>query len=464
MVSLIIGIVVGTGIFATPRWVFQSVPSAQVGMLVWILAGLLCLVGALCYAELASTYRRTGGDYIYLTRAYGPAIGFLFAWAQLAVILPANIGMMAFVFSEYAAKGFWDFPHARAIYALAAVGTLSLFNVFGFVFGRRTQNVLTAAKVVGLGLIIVAGFFWTAPPAPVAPAQPFDVIALASALVPAFFTYGGWNDAAYVAAEMRGGRRNIPLALTLGIVSIIVLYLLVNGAYLSSLGLQGVRDSEAVAAVVVQQPLGDWGGSFISLLVMISALGTVNGLIFTGSRVYSTLGEDYGLFGWWGKWHPKLRAPIMALLSQGAISVAFILLVGTSIGRGYIDHALTRFGLEPVAWEGQGGSGFETLMKCTAPLFWVFFLLTARSLFVLRVKDPTRPRPFAVPLFPDIPVIFYLTCAYMIYSGIIYAGKLGLVGGVLLLLGVPVYLVAGRRTADVLAPVEASTTPVHSET
>jgi len=142
--GLIIGIVVGTGIFETPPLIFQHVPDLRTGMAVWVVAGLLCLLGALCYAELACTYPRTGGDYIYLTRAYGPGIGFLFAWAQLAVILPANIGMMAYVFSDYALK-LGDFSHAGLVYALAAVLTLTALNILGFVLGRRTQNVLTVA-------------------------------------------------------------------------------------------------------------------------------------------------------------------------------------------------------------------------------------------------------------------------------------------------------------------------------
>lgn len=453
MVSLIVGIVVGTGIFETPPLIYGNVPDVATGMAVWVVAGLLCLLGALCYAELACTYPRTGGDYIYLTRAYGSGTGFLFAWAQLAVILPANIGMMAYVFSDYAVK-LWDFPHAGIVYALSAVLVLSALNILGFVLGRRTQNVLSVAKVLGLGLVILVGFFWAgSPSAEVAAApQEHDWHKLAFAMVLVFITYGGWNDAAYVTAEMRDGRRNIPLALVLGIVAITGLYLLINGAYLSALGLDGVRNSKAVAASVLEkvQPLGPWGGRFVSLLVMVSALGTINGLIFTGSRIYSTLGADYTLFAWWGHWHPRLGVPVMALLSQAVISVGLIVLVGTVAGRSLVDGLFQVLGLGTAQWEGRGG--FETLLKCTAPLFWVFALLTATSLFTLRLRDAERPRPFRVPFYPLVPAIFCATCGYMVYSGVMYAEKFGLVGGGLLLLGVPLYLISGRRTADVLAP------------
>lgn len=459
MVSLIVGIVVGTGIFETPPMVFKNVSGPWIGMGVWILVGLLCLIGALCYAELASTYPRSGGDYVYLTRAYGPGIGFLFAWAQLAVIFPANIGMMAYVFSDYAVK-LKMFPHAGVIYALSAVIVLYLVNILGFVLGRRTQNVLTVAKVVGLGLVVVVGFCWPSAPASAEAPSADTMQAFAFAMVLVFIAYGGWNDAAYVAAEMRDRKRNIPLSLTLGTSLIIVLYLLVNGAYLHAIGFERVRSASAVATDVVKEPLGSWGADAIAALVMISALGTINGLIFTGSRVYSILGADYALFAWWGRWHPRLGVPVVALLSQAIISVGLITLIGTAAGRSVVDSLFVQLGLGEAPWAGHGG--FEMLLRCSAPVFWIFFLLTAVSLFVLRFKDRGRPRPFSVPFYPLFPLIFCVTCAYMVYSGIMYAWEFGLVGGALLLLGAPLYLVAGRRATDAFA-AEAAAGAVSSE-
>jgi amino acid transporter len=453
-VSIIVGIVVGAGIFETPPLVLKNVPSSAAALVLWAVAGLLTLVGALCYAELASTYPRSGGDYVYLTRAYGPAVGFLFGWAQLAVILTGSLGMMAYVFADYAVQ-LWDFgPGAPFAYAFTAVAALSLLNVLGLVLGKWAQNLLSAAKVLGLGGILAAGFLWPAPMAAPPPAGSLDRDALAFAMVLVLLTYGGWNDAVYVAAEVRDPRRNLPRALFLGTLLVTALYLLVNAAYLRGLGFEQARASTAVAADVFRRPLGSWGAKAVSLLVMVSALGTVNGMILTGSRLYATLGADYRLFAWLGRWHRRLRSPIAALLTQAGISLAMIAGVGTAAGRSALDAVLALARLPAASWEGHGG--FETLLRCSAPVFWLFFLLTAVSLFVLRRKDRALPRPFAVPLYPVAPLLFCGTCATMLYAGIRYAGTLGLVGAVLVLAGLPLFFLSRRRPAVAPRPPEGS--------
>jgi amino acid transporter len=442
-VSIIVGIVVGAGIFETPPLVLKNVPGPAAALALWAVAGLLTLVGSLCYAELASTYPRSGGDYVYLTRAYGRWVGFLFGWAQLAVILTGSIGMMAYVFADYAVR-LWNLgPAATFTYAFSAVAVLSLLNVLGLVLGKWTQNLLSAAKVLGLGGILTAGFLWPAPAAAGSPPVPLEGGALAFAMVLVLLTYGGWNDAVYVAAEVRDPRRNLPRALVLGTLLVTGLYLLVNAAYLRGLGFEQARASSAVAADVLRRPLGPWGARAVSLLVMVSALGTVNGMILTGSRLYATLGADYGLFAWLGRWHPRLRSPVAALLTQAGISLAMITVVGTAAGRWGVDTLLARARLPVATWEGHGG--FETLLRCTAPVFWLFFLLTAVALFVLRRKDPALPRPFAAPLYPVVPVLFSATCAYMLHAAIRYAGTLGLVGATLLLAGLPLFFLSRTR-------------------
>src|SRR5437762_389498 len=202
-VSIIIGIVIGAGIYETPPLIFKMVPGPWWGMGVWALGGLLSLAGALCYAELASTYPRSGGDYVYLTRAFGPWLGFLFGWAQLVVIRTGNIGMMAYVFADYAIR-LWDFGQGEPrrldatqvtfVYAVVAVTVLSVLNILGVVFGKGTQNVLTAAKVLGLGGILVAGFL--SPAGVSAPVKESNGVSLGLAMVLVLYTYGGWNDAA----------------------------------------------------------------------------------------------------------------------------------------------------------------------------------------------------------------------------------------------------------------------------
>jgi amino acid transporter len=458
-VSIIIGIVVGAGIYETPPEVFGNVSSPWIGLGVWAIAGLLCMIGALCYAELATTYPRMGGDYVYLTRAYGAPVGFLYGWTQLAAIQTTNIGMMAFVFGDYAIR-LWGLDTSTAVYfALLAVMVLSLVNVLGIVLGKGTQNVLTAAKVLGLGGILAAGLFWGHPTfATETPVPPASAL-FYGALVPVFFTYGGWNDAAFVAAEIRNGRRNIPRALILGTGAVILIYLLVNGAYLLGLGFEGARSSKAIAADVLELPLSrwssqaaEWSSKAMCLLVMISALGAVNGLIFTSSRIYAALGSDHSIFAGLSRWHPKWGSPVWSLLTQAAITFIMITAVGTTIGRETLNELFTRAHLGKVSWEGRGG--FRTLLQCSAPVFWFFFLLSSLSLFVLRFKDRGKERPFSVPLYPILPLIFCATCGYMLYSGIQYADKLGLVGAGLLLAGVPLWLISRkRRNTDALQPI-----------
>jgi amino acid transporter len=259
-------------------------------------------------------------------------------------------------------------------------------------------------------------------------------------LVFVFFAYGGWNDAAFVTAEMRHQRRNIPLALILGTTGVMLIYLLVNIAYLAGLGFDGVQKSDAIAADVLKLPLGESGFQAMCLLVMISALGAVNGLIFTSSRIYAALGADHPIFARLSHWHPKWGSPIWSLLTQAVITLTLIAAVGIPVGQGALNGLFQALGLGSVSWEGKGG--FGTLLQCSAPIFWLFFLLSALSLFVLRFKDRGIDRPFTVPLFPIVPLIFVATCGYMLYSGITFAGKFGLVGGGLLLAGVPLWLIS----------------------
>jgi basic amino acid/polyamine antiporter, APA family len=450
-VSVIVGIIIGAAIYEAPPLVFRGAASPWLGLAVWAVTGLLCLIGALCYAELASTYPRLGGDYVYLTRAYGSQVGFLYGWAQLAVIQTGSIGMMAYVFADYAVK-LWSLPRESGVaFAFGAVAVLTGLNLLGVMVSKGTQNLLTACKVLGLGGIIVAGLCWGDYHSALHGQPLGGEPSLVGALVIVFFAYGGWNDAAFVAAEIHDQRRNIPLALVLGTAGVMLIYLLVNVSYLIGLGFEGVQRSDAVAADVLELVLGRWGAQAISLLVMISALGAVNGLIFTSSRVYAALGSEHWIFGALSRWHPRLRSPVWSLLTQAAITLTMIAAIGSSTGRAALDNLFALTGLGTVSWEGRGG--FGTLLQCTAPIFWLFFLLTALSLFVLRVKDRGMERSFRVPLFPVVPVIFCATCAYMLYGGIQYAGKLGLVGAVLLLAGVPLYLLSKRGAAMKRRPV-----------
>src|SRR5207244_3171058 len=196
------------------------------------------------------------------------------------------------------------------------------------------------------------------------------------------------------------------------------------------------------AADAVRATLGERAGQAITVLVMVSALGAANGLIFTGSRIYATVGGDYGVLALLGRWDARRGSPVVALVTQAVIALGLIVLVGTPYGQDAANSLFQTIGLK-ADWEGRGG--FETLLKCTAPIFWIFFALTALSLFNLRANDRNTPRPFAVPLFPVVPLVFLLTCCYMVYSSVQYAGAFGLVGGSLLLAGLPLYAFSPRR-------------------
>ncbi len=448
-VSMIVGIVIGAGIYETAPLVFQNVSGPGAALAVWVGGGLLTLVGALCYAELASTYPRSGGDYVYLSRAYGSWAGFLFGWAQLAVLMTGSIGMMAYIFSHYAVQ-LWSLSSpAEYLFAVGAVLVLSLLNLLGLTFGKRTQNALTMLKVLGISAILVAGFAsGSAAPLPAAaPAAASGSIGLALILV--LYTYGGWNDAAFVTAEVHNNGRNIVRALIFGTGLIALIYLLINLAYIFGLGFNRARESSAIAADLLALPLGAAGAKAMSLLVMISALGAINGMIYTGSRVYSTLGEDYSLLRPLARRHAQTQAPICSLVWQAAITIALITLVGTSMGRQFLSGAWLSIGLPALDWQGHGG--FGTLLRATAPVFWFLFLLTGISIFVLRRRDAGRPRPFSVPLYPLLPLIFCATCAWMLYSSVVYAGQLLVLAALPVAAGLLVYLWARRPVPAVPA-------------
>jgi amino acid transporter len=491
-VSIIVGIVVGAGIYQTAPTILFMSGSGQVAMAAWAIAGVLSFVGALCYAELATTYPRDGGDIVYLSRAYGKWAGFLFGWVQLTVILTGSIGMMAFVFANYAIRLFSTFDvglgyYSAFAFAGGAILILTVSNVLGVVVGKTIQNVLTLAKVAGLGAIIVAGFMAPTEGAFNERNEAFSGFPplIGVALVLILYTYGGWNDAAFVAAEVRDGRKNITRALLIGILIITVLYLLVNFAYVYSLGFNAASGSKQIAADVLDRGFGRGGVRLMCVLVMISSLGAVNGLIFTGARVYATVGKDYSILGWMAGWSRGRSTPVPALVTQGVLALALVFLVGTEAGREGINWLLNKTAtkmvenkvkdkdgkettvmvedkdgnkvaekvpgghvLPPIKWEkaaqddeSAGGiiatnlakDSFDKLLAFSSPVFWLFFLLTGLSVFVLRERDRNVERPFKVPLYPELPLVFCIGCAYMLYNSTAYPLEQGWKGGVVLL-------------------------------
>ncbi|MEG4352293.1 amino acid permease [Microcoleus sp. LAD1_D3] len=412
-IALIVGLVIGAGIFETPALVAANTGTVGGVIGVWLIGGVVSLLGALCYAELATTYPHVGGNYYYLKRAFGQPIAVLFAWARMTVIQTGSIALLAFVFGDYASQLFRLGGYSPAIYAALAIALLTMLNIIGLRQSKGLQNWLAVILVLGLLLVIVVGLA-SSPPA-VGPlssnASPTSSWGLA--LVFVLLSYGGWNEAAYISAEIHNPQRNIVRSFLWSIGIITGLYVLINLAYLRGLGIAGMADSQAVASDLLRRVLGEPGAAFVSLVVVTATLGSINASIFTGARSSFALGQDRSAFRWLGRWHPHPSSPTTAYLLQGAIAL-------TLIGLG----TFTR-------------KGFETMVDYTAPIFWFFFLISTLSLIVLRIREPDRLRPFSVPLYPIIPIVFCAICGYLLYSSLVYTGVGAIAGVIVVLLGIP---------------------------
>ena len=418
-IAIIVGIVIGAGIFKAPSLVAMNVPSEAWLYGAWLLGGLVSLIGALCYAELATTFPSAGGDYHFLHRAFGRHVSFLFAWARFSVITTGSIALLAFVFGDYMTQLVPLGAASPVVWAVLAIVVLTWVNVRGVRSGTRTQSWLTSLEVLGLVLIVVAGIAAAATgagagaAAGAGPAVGAGVAnAAAAAAVPAasapslaafgmamvfvLLTYGGWNEAAYIGAELRDEKRNMVRALLWSIAIITSLYLLVNWAYLSALGLGGMAASKAVAADTLAASFGATGRVVIAVMVAIAALTSINATMIVGARTTYSLGRDWPALGALGRWDEARGTPVRAMLAQGGVALALVLL-------------------------GLGArGGFTTMVEYTAPVFWLFFLLSGTSLLVLRVREPSQPRPFRVPLYPVLPLLFIASCAYMLWSSLSY--------------------------------------------
>jgi APA family basic amino acid/polyamine antiporter len=419
-IALIVGVVIGTGIFKTPSLIAANTGTDTLFLLVWIAGGVISLVGALCYAELGATYPHTGGDFHYLTRAFGSKLAFLFAWARMTVIQPGSITMLAFVFGDYVSQLFPSRHFTPPLYTALAVATLTAVNMIGVRRGKSLQNLLTTLKVAGLFSVVVAGIT-LAPSLPEGlPSSLRPEASIGLAMIFVLLTFGGWNEAAYLSAELREVQRNMVRILLWGLGMITAIYLLVSLAYLKGLGLKEMGQSEVVAADLMRKVFDEGGAKFVSFLIALSALGAINATIFTGGRTNYALGRDFSLFAFLGQWHGRGNTPAHALFVQGGIALMLVLL-GT----------LTR-------------KGFATMVDYTAPVFWFFFLCAGASLFVLRTKEPQTPRPFRVPLYPFTPLLFCATCVYMLRSSLVYTGVGAVVGVIVLLAGAVLLLVAAK--------------------
>ena len=429
-VVLVVGLVLGAGIFRAPQLVAAGSSSGTMFLALWVIGGVVSLLGALCYAELAAAYPNAGGEYHFLSRAFGRRAGFLCAWSRMTVIQTGSIALLSFLVGDYVASLLGDGgprPGVSAMVAAGVVAALTVVNVAGLRQSGGLQYTLTAFEVGGLVAVIVAGLL-IASPAPAAPPATGSGGGFALAMVFVLLTFGGWSEAAYISAELRDRRRGAVHTFAWGLGIITVLYLLANAAYLRGLGLGGVADSSAVAADLMQRTVGGWGAAAVSFAVMVAALSSANATMITGARSNYALGRDVRLFSFLGDWHEGQHTPRAAFLLQGLIA---LLLVGFG--------ALAR-------------SGFEAMVAYTAPVFWLILFGTGAAVLVLRSRDPSAERPFRVPLYPVVPLLFCGVALYMLYSSLAYAGRGALLGVAVMLAGIPVLALAGRRREAALNP------------
>lgn len=425
-IALVVGIIIGAGIFKTPSLVAKFSGSAEIMIAAWIIGGVISVLGALCYAELASTHPNAGGEYHFVERAFGGDVARLFAWARMTVIASGSIAIFAFVFADYVKQVVPLGEHSSTIYAGLLIVVLTAINIIGINAGKNTQNILTVIEASGLVAVIIAGFFFARPdvvPAAAAAAPAAggpDLGMMGLAMVFVLLTYGGWNDAAYLSAEIKDGQRNIARSLFWGLGIVTALYILVSFAYLTGLGMAGMAKSDAVASDLLTRAWGPTGGVLISIIVAVAAITSANATMLTGARTSYALGRDWRLFRFLGVWDGERGVPRNAMLVQAAIALALIV-----------------FGT-------YNNEGFKNMVDYTAPVFWLFFFLTGMSLFIFRRWEPDRPRPFRVPFYPVTPLLFCGVCIYMLYASLAYTGKGALVGVGVLLVGVLLLMIDKR--------------------
>ncbi|WP_438764541.1 APC family permease [Kushneria sp. TE3] len=416
-VAIMMGVVIGVGIFRTPPLVAGHVDSSWAFLGVWLAGGVVMLMGALCYAELASRYPDAGGEYHFLSRALGQRVAILFGWARGTVIQTGGIAAVAFVFGDYASTLFSLGEHGPALYAGLSILVFTLINVIGTHQGRLTQRLFTLVTVaLMLGVIVLGLGSMEGHTLSQQSSAPLGdgLSALGMAMVFVLITYGGWNEAAYLSADMRYPRRDMARVLVIGSLLLIVLYTLINLSYLGVLGLEGLRDSDAVASSMMQVILGDSGALAMTVIVIAATLSTLNATLFTGARVYYALGRDLPPLRRLGMWSQRGDNPANALVVQGILSMVLV-----ALGDLHRD-------------------GFEAMVDYTAPVFWGFLLLVGLSLLILRQREGDGGvRAFRVPLYPVTPVAFCLVCAGLVYASLVNAGPGGVIGVTIVALGIP---------------------------
>ena len=414
--SLVVGSVIGSGIFLVATDIAKSVANPWVAIGVWVVAAVLTLLGALCYAELGTAIPGAGGPYLYLKEAYGPMAGYLYGWTLSWVIQPGSIAAVAVAFGKYFSR---IVPMSEAgvlISASLCIAGLTGINMVGVKRGAALMDFLSSLKVVALVVLAGIGIFATGIMSPTAlqeTAVPFEgMSAFGVALIAAFWAFDGWNNVSFIAGEVKDPQRNLPLSLVGGIVSVALLYVLVTLGYFRVLSTAEIQSSQFVAADVVRKLFeAEWAVTAMASIVVLSTLGCVNGMILAGARVAYAMAVDKTLPAVFGRVHPKYAVPTVSLIFQGLWSIALV-------------------------WSGT----YDQLFTYVISAAFVFYGMTGASLIILRKKAPKMARPYKVPFYPMLPAAYTLLSAVFVLNTFVEKPKESMVGLGIVLLGIPAFM------------------------
>ncbi len=418
--ALVIGTIIGAAIFVQPSEITGQVPSIGAVLLVWLLSGALTIVGALVAAELASTFTRTGGVYVYLSEAYHPSVGFLWGWAMFWIMHSGIIAAIAVVFARYMGFLVPLGDTGIRVVAVSVIVALSFVNYAGVQHGARLQTVFTAGKLLTILLIVTVGLILGSrlPDHFIGAQTQANGVSLGSfltAMVAGLFAFGGWHMVTYSSEETVDAARTIPRALVIGTLVVTGVYVAMNAVYLYVLPLDTVATSTRVAADLADALLGFGGGAVMAGIVMFSTFGALAGIVLAGPRVYYAMAQDGMLFRWMGAIHPRYRTPYRAIVLQ-AIWSSLLVLTGT----------------------------YRALFTRVIYTEWIFFALLALGLVLVRRRTDVRRRYSAFG-YPVLPVLFALASLAIVANQLITNTKESLVGLGFVAVGIPVYALWGRR-------------------
>jgi amino acid transporter len=419
--GLVVGITIGAGIFRTPSVVATRVPDATLMIAVWLLGGAISLCGALSVAELAAAFPHTGGWYVFLREGWGRLAGFLFGWSELVLIRASATGAVATVFSEYLLRslGISSIPAGLVnVVAAVAIVCTALANIRGVQIGAAIAGVSSVAKFGGLVILVLLSAILSSEPRHAALATPASIgpTVFGLALISALWAYDGFADVSFSAGEVREPGRTLPRAIVGGTLAIVAIYVAANVAYLHVIGIDGMAASRLVAAETMQALVGRVGSAFISVVVMLSTLGTLTGVMLTAPRIFFAMADDGVFFAALARVHPRYRTPYVAIALAATLGVAFV---------------LTRT--------------FEQLADTFVLSIWPFYGIAVAGVFRLRHTRTDRVRPYSAPGYPLVPAIFIGGVIYLVGSAILADPLWTGVTFAIVLAGIPVYFLFFAR-------------------